>query len=485
MKLDVKEEVLFKISDILNDLGIEGYAIGGYVRDRLLGKESKDIDIVVLGKGVDTAKEVAKRLKEAKNLAVFRNFGTAMFYYKDRQIEFVGARKESYTRDSRKPMVEEGSLEDDQYRRDFTINALAISLQKDNFGHLLDPFNGMEDLKNQIIRTPLDPNKTFDDDPLRMMRAIRFATQLDFVIHPKTYEAIKKYRERIKIVSKERIIDELNKIIMATLPSKGFRLLLNTGLLEIIFPELYRLKGVEEINGIAHKDNFYHSIKVVDNIAPKTDNLWLRWAALLHDIGKARTKRFDPEHGWTFYGHEMVGAKMIPEIFKKMKMPLNEKMKYVQKLVRLHMRPISLVEDTVTDSAVRRLLYEAGDDIDDLMTLAEADITSKNDEKVKRFLNNFKKVRQKLIEVEEKDKIRNFQPPISGEIIMETFGIKPSKLIGEIKNAIKEAILDGEIHNDYAEAYRLMIRLGTEAGLIPVSDKHKPENHDKKEQNTE
>jgi len=467
MKDKLRHKVFQTISDIADEKRTDTYVIGGYVRDIFLDRDSKDIDIVVIGSGIALAKETAQRLGGLK-VTTFKNFGTAMIKYKDMEIEFVGARKESYNRNSRKPVVEDGTLEDDQNRRDFTINALALSLNKKNFGELLDPFNGLEHLKQKLIKTPLDPVVTFSDDPLRMMRAIRFATQLIFRIEEKTFEGIKATKERIKIISKERINDELNKIIMADKPSIGFKLLDKAGLLELIFPELHALKGVESRNGIGHKDNFFHTLEVLDRIAPNTDDLWLRWATLLHDIGKPASKRFDENAGWTFYAHNYIGAKMTEQIFKKMKLPANEKMKFVQKMVKLHMRPIGLSEDTVTDSAVRRLLFEAGDDIDKLMTLCEADITSKNEEKVKRYLKNFQIVREKLKEIEQKDHIRNFQPPISGEIIMETFGLKPCKEIGDIKSAIKEAILDGEIHNDYDEAYEFMLKTGEEMGLKPV-----------------
>jgi len=465
MKNHLKHNIFNKISTVADQMQMETYVIGGFVRDIYLNRPSKDIDIVTVGSGIELAKKVAKSLKPSPRVNIFKNYGTAMLKYKDMEIEFVGARKESYQRDSRKPIVENGTLEDDQNRRDFTINSLALGLNKYNFGELLDPFNGVHDLKDLVIRTPLDPNITFSDDPLRIMRAIRFSTELGFDIHNDTFQSIIDNRERIKIVSAERIIEELNKIMMAPKPSIGFKLLEETGILKIIFPELQNMKGVEIVNGIGHKDNFYHTLEVLDRIVPNTENLWLRWSALLHDIAKPTTKKFITGQGWTFHAHNFVGVKMIPGIFRRMKLPLNEKMKYVQKMVQLHMRPIVLSEEEVTDSAVRRLLFEAGEDIDDLMTLCEADITSKNEVKVKRYLKNFKLVRTKLKEIEKKDSIRNFQPPVDGDLIMKTFGLQPCREIGLIKDAIKDAILDGEIHNNYEEAFEFMLKKAAEIGL--------------------
>ena len=446
---------------------VETYVIGGYVRDLLLyGKDTqKDIDVVVVGSGIKMAEKVRESIHGEVHLAVYKNFGTAMLKWDQTEIEFVGARKESYRNDSRKPTVENGTLEDDLNRRDFTINAMAISLNPGSFGNLLDPFNGMKHLREKLIKTPLDPGVTFSDDPLRMLRGIRFATRLGFHIEQGTLDAITGNRERISIISQERITDELNKILMSDTPSVGFKLLESTGLLEIILPELYQMKGVDAQEGQLHKDNFYHTLEVVDNITQSTNDLWLRWAALLHDIAKPRTKKFEPGTGWTFHAHEFIGAKMIPDLFRKLKLPLNEKMKYVQKLVMLHLRPIVLSQDVVTDSAVRRMIFDAGDDLEDLMTLCEADITSKNERRVKQHLRNFGIVRQKILEIEEKDHVRNFQPPISGDDIQYVFGIEPSRPVGFIKNAIKEAILDGEIPNEFDAAYQKMLTLGGELGL--------------------
>jgi poly(A) polymerase len=459
-------QVFRRIQRIVDDKGLQAFVIGGFVRDYYLRRPSNDIDVVVIGSGIEVAEALGRELRT--KVSIFKTFGTAMLRCDGWEIEFVGARKESYSRDSRKPVVEAGTIEDDQRRRDFTINALAWSLNDATFGELVDPFDGMGDMESLIIRTPCDPDVTFDDDPLRMLRAVRFASQLGFDIYPDTFDAIQRNAHRIEIVSKERIITEINKIVLSPRPSIGFELLEMTGLLKLVFPELDALKGVERRGSHAHKDNFRHTLQVLDNVAQRSDDLWLRWAALLHDIAKPATKAYDPKIGWTFHGHEVLGSKMVPSIFRTMKLPLNDRMKFVQKMVFLHLRPIVLSEDLVTDSAVRRLLFEAGDDVESLMTLCEADITSGIESKVKRYMQNFELVRRKMADIEEKDRVRNFQPPISGELIMSTYGIPPCREIGDIKAIIKDAILDGQIPNEYDAAYALMERLAEERGLKKI-----------------
>lgn len=464
----IDQPVFHTVGAVADELGRECYAVGGYVRDLFLKRESKDIDFVTVGSGIEVARAVGRKLPRA-HVAVFKNFGTAQVKSRGTELEFVGARRESYHRDSRKPIVEDGTLDDDLARRDFTINAMAVCVNASRFGELIDKYNGMADLRDGLIRTPLDPDVTFSDDPLRMMRAIRFATQLGFTIVEDTFNAICRNAGRISIISRERVADELMKIMRSRRPSRGWELLLKTGLLKLIFPELAALRGVEVVHGVGHKDNFYHTLAVLDNVAAESDDVWLRWGALLHDIAKPVTKRFDKQLGWTFHGHNAVGAKMVPRIFRKMKLPMNEHMKYVQKLVDLHMRPIALVEEEVTDSAVRRLLFDAGDDIDDLMILCSADITSKNREKVERFRANYELVKRKMVELEERDRIRNFQPPVNGLEVMETFGLGECREVGIIKERIKNAILDGEIPNDHAAASDLMLRFAeAELGLLPV-----------------
>lgn len=465
-----EERKLFNvISDIAGELGFPSFIVGGYVRDRLLARSTKDIDVVCVGDGILLAEKVAQALHPAPRVTVFKRFGTAMLKHNGTELEFVGARKESYSLDSRKPLVDSGTLEDDQNRRDFTINALAISLNPENFGEILDPFNGLHHLTTKTIKTPLEPGKTFSDDPLRIMRAIRFSTQLDFEIEERTLKALSKYKGRLRIISRERITTELEKIIASDRPSKGFNLLMDTGILEIIFPEFHALRGVEIKDGIGHKDNFYHTLEVLENVARVSDNIWLRWAAILHDIAKPPTKRFEKGIGWTFHGHEALGAVMVPKIFKTMRLPLDHKMKYVQKLVRLHLRPIALTNEEITDSAVRRLIFEAGEDIDDLMTLCNADITSKNQNKVERYKDNYERLVDKIAEIEESDKLRNWQPPITGEDIMKIFNLRPGREVGILKTAIREAILDGVIGNNYEDAIAYLVTSAQKMGFKPVN----------------
>jgi poly(A) polymerase len=465
---ELEQGIFQLVAAAAREQGVQAFVIGGFVRDKILDRPTKDADIVTTGDGIELAQAVADQLTPRPPVSFFKTYGTAHFRYADMDVEFVGTRKESYRPDSRNPEVEPGTLEDDQLRRDFSINALAVSLNENDYGALIDPFHGMEDLEKGIIRTPQEPGKTFSDDPLRMMRAIRFATQLGFTIDPSTWEGICQHAHRISIISQERITDELNKMILAEKPSRGFDLLYTSGLLKLIFPQMVDLAGAEFIDGLGHKDNFYHTLQVLDNISHHTDDLWLRWAAILHDIGKPATKRFEEGHGWTFHGHEVVGGRMVPKIFTKLKLPLHEKMRFVRKLVELHLRPISLTKENITDSALRRLLFDADDDLEALMTLCEADITSKNKQKVKRYLENFEMVRLRLQEVEAKDRIRNWQPPITGEQIMEIFGLTPCRSVGEIKNAIKDGILDGVIENNYEAAYTFMLEKAAAMGLQPV-----------------